>query len=271
MLAMKDAIASQETTAPSETTDVKQTEPEQAVEQEDSPVDAPAAQDDTVNAEDQQQSEFDVEDSENKTSHNVPYKRFKSVLDARNDFKVQAEAHKEELVELQKQISSLKEQQASNLNVTETPNSTESDDDWLDNWLNDGNDDSGSAWETKAQDLDKRIQRFEFQQARAQLDKDVATALSNYPNVPKQLLLQSVVQNPSVDLNVIAEHYSTFVAGIEEKAIANYSQADTPSVAPRPRATSSNKTNNVLADGQKKPKTMADAAIAMRNYLQSQK
>lgn len=276
MLAMKDAIATGNTSnPPSEIIDVKETEFIEEVDEEKevSNVDAPAAQDDTVNAEVQVKDEVVVEDSEeNKTSHQVPYKRFKSVLDARNEFKSQADAHKEELVKLQNQISSLKDQQAATPDKPETISAESNEDDWLDNWLDDDSGEAGSkAWETKAQDLDKRIARFEFQQARVQLDKDVADAMSKHPNVPKQLLLQSVIQNPSVDLTVVAEHYASFVAGIEEKAIENYSQEATPSVAPRPRSTSSSKTSNVLADGQKKPRTFADAAVAMRNYLQSQK
>ena len=70
-----------------------------------------------------------------------------------------------------------------------------------------------------------------MQQQKALLEQELNSVLEQHPNVPRELLIQAVVQNPNENLNTVAERYSSYIAEVQEKAIAEHMK--TVEVAPK--------------------------------------
>ena len=81
------------------------------------------------------------------------------------------------------------------------------------------------------EELNERLTRFEVQQQKALLEQELNSVLEQHPNVPRELLIQAVVQNPNENLNTVAERYSSYIAEVQEKAIAEHMK--TVEVAPK--------------------------------------
>ena len=62
----------------------------------------------------------------------------------------------------------------------------------------------------------------EVQMARYDLEHEVADAMHEFPGVPREVMLKAVASDPSVTAHEVAESYSSWVAEIEEAALADY-------------------------------------------------
>ena len=161
-------------------------------------------------------------------NHRVPYNRFKSVIDARNQYEQDAREAQAQLQRLQSEFEEFKKAQAAR------PQQDVQGGDDSDKWLEDilGGEDKQPDVDPQYQQLEQRLYKFEMAQATAQLDAEVADVRSKYPNVPEQVLYQSVARKPDVSLERVAEAYSTRLAQIEEQAIARYLQENPQAQAP---------------------------------------
>ena len=97
--------------------------------------------------------------------HRVPYKRFKSVVEARNEYQSEVES-------LREQLQSYEERLASARSRDTTEEVAESDWDWLDSY---GDDEGTETNETdyRYDQLNSRIENFELFQAEQVLEKEI--------------------------------------------------------------------------------------------------
>tara|TARA_R100001015_G_C4621884_1_gene179184 strand:+ start:200 stop:1024 length:825 start_codon:yes stop_codon:yes gene_type:complete len=181
-------------------------EVEAASEEGSSPVDAEASED---GDEDDKGDDAD--------GHAVPYKRFQKVIQARNSFREEGESLRQQIEELKAQVNQPKQARAPKEPVEEK--------DWLDEALEE------SQVPDQYEELNERLTRFEVSQQKALLEQELNSVLEQHPNVPRELLIQAVVQNPNENLNTVAERYSSYIAEVQEKAIAEHMK--TVEVAPK--------------------------------------
>lgn len=205
------------------------------------------------------------------SGHRVPYDRFKQVLESRNKFR-------EERAELEAEIERLRAQPAPTpapAPVQAAPQA-ESDDAWLERYLA-GEEDAAPAQAQDTahlQEFQDRLYNAEVQLARQQLEVEIGAALQKFPSVPRDVILQAVANNPSATAEAVAEQYSSWVAGVEEKAIAAYLEKNPnstpaeavaatqePKAAPRPSKTGG---STAAAASEVPLKTVSEGSAALR-------
>tara|TARA_R100001530_G_scaffold135842_1_gene114153 strand:- start:600 stop:1424 length:825 start_codon:yes stop_codon:yes gene_type:complete len=213
---------------------------------------------------DMQSEEFE----DNGSKHRVPYKRFKSVLDARNKYKNEVSDYQSRISHMEEQLQQLRTNPSPAVAATE-----DSNDQWLDDLLSDDPTPSYSD-QGKYQNLEDRLYKFEVQQATVELNKEIASAIDKYPNVPRNLLLQAVVQKPDINVMDVAENYNTYVSSIEEGAVNRYINENgkqTPAAAPRGRSAGSSVNTRNAGHDSKAPHTMKDAKKALLSFMKGNK
>lgn len=213
----------------------------------------------------ERQEANEPEESDNE-GHNVPYKRFKKVIESRNQLKG-------EIDYLKKEIEQLKSQpRQSDREFERSSNAIEREyEDALENLL-----DPSSS---KVKDLEKRMFAFEVAQEKVKLNDDLRKVRETYPDVPEQFVLQAILQDPTLDTLKVAEQYSLFLGQIEEQGIAKYlknngsgqSQAQQKVVPAVPRRLNGTggATNDQQASfgGVQKPKDLKSAKLAVLDFL----
>lgn len=183
--------------------------------------------------------------------HAVPYSRFKDVNDSKKQLQQKNSKLEKELSELRSQLT-----QKNDVKVDERSE--------LDKYLDSLTDNSADK---KYDDLNSRLASFEMKNAQAELDAEISEITKKYPDVPKSILLQAVIQNPDIDLFHIANEYSQFIHSIEEKALSKHkvSTSTQHSAPPRPKSVTS--TGNSVGQNISRPRTMAEARAAALNYF----
>jgi len=100
------------------------------------------------------------------------------------------------------------------------------DESWLQELL--GEEGSSSKKPDPAlQQLSQRLHETEVMIARQQLEVEISSATEKYPAANRGVILQAVQHNPSVSVEAVAEQYSSWIAQMEEAAVAKY-LADNP-------------------------------------------
>ncbi len=201
------------------------------------------------------------------SGHRVPYDRFKQVLESRNQFR-------DERAELQAEIEKLRAQPAPAPAPVQAAPQADSDDAWRERYLA-GEDEPAPAQDNvQLKEFQDRLYNTEVQLARQQLEVEVGAALQKFPSVPRDVILQAVANNPSATAEAVAEQYSSWVAGVEEKAIAAYLEKNPsstpaeavaatqePKAAPRP----SKSGGNATATAPEVPlKSVSEGSAALR-------
>ena len=167
----------------------------------------------------------DMDDSpQTHKGHNVPYKRFKNVLDARNNFRSEAENYRNKISSLEQKLSNLDN---SRPQIPQAPPAEEKS--WLDNYLSP--EEAAPEWQQPMAKLNDRLYQFEVAREEATLRADLTQIESQYPSVPTQMLLKAVIQDPNVDIFKLAEGYQSHISGIEEQAIARHVKSQESSVS----------------------------------------
>jgi len=205
-------------------------------------------------------SSFNEDNSSEEEGHRVPYKRFKSVVDARNDYQREVEKLQEQLADYERRLTSTRKSDAKE----------ESDWDWLESY--EEQDSSDYQEDSAYAELSSRMERFELAQAEAVLEKEISQILNAYPGVPEQVLLQAVINDPDVKLQRVAEAYSSFIASTEESAIARYVKENAPTPAPRVKnTTGSAPAQGLVPTETKKIGSVSEGSKALRQLLQGRK
>jgi hypothetical protein len=203
------------------------------------------------------------EEGEGKGSmHRVPYDRFKSVIDARNQYKGETETLRKQMESMQKQLQQMQQQPA--------PRQVEQQYQ-EDPWNGGDGDELIDPLESKYSALETRMNQMAVYQAEQQLEREIGYVQSSYPGVPRELLLQAVVLDGSSDLMSIAENYSVHIASVEEGAIARHVASAKPKRETPPRAAKSGSPRARIqakrGEGKAKPTNVAEASKALAEFL----
>lgn len=167
------------------------------------------------------------EDDSSPPGHRVPYKRFKSVLEARNKYRGEADSAQSQLEQFRQQMDAMRNEVAAMRNLQYAkPAEKEADvSDELDRLLN-GSPDLPKEVKDKIAMMEARLHQQEVHAERVRLRQEVADVTNAYDKSLKrdieQVLYSAVQRDPNVDLNRVAEQYTTWLAKREEEAIARY-------------------------------------------------
>lgn len=167
--------------------------------------------------ESQATNEPEEEESE---GHNVPYKRFKKVIESRNQLKGEIDYLKKEMEQLKSQPRQ---------SDREFDRSSREAEDEYNKALEDLLDPSAS----KVRNLEDRLFQFEVAQEKVKLNDDLRKVRETYPDVPEQFVLQAILQDPTLDTLKVAEQYSLFLTQIEEQGIAKYLKNNGGAIQPQ--------------------------------------
>jgi hypothetical protein len=205
-------------------------------------------------------SEKQEEEEGEGSMHRVPYNRFKSVIDARNQYRSEADALKAQIEELKRQNAEPRQVPA------QKPSQAPQDDDF---W-NIDDDEATAPTDRRYSDLEGRLNQMAIYQAEQQLEREIHVVQKSYPGVPRELLLQAVVLDGSSDLQRIAENYSSHIASVEEGAIARHMESikGKREVPPRtPRAASEAPSTSSKGQERPRPATVSEASRALAEFL----
>ena len=182
----------------------------------------------------------------------------------------EAESYKTQLSSLEQKLANLEQSKI------EPPvqQAQVEDNNWLDDFLAEDTETQTPDWQGKYQGLDKRLYKFEVAQEEKSLKAELGSIKEQYPGVPEQFLLQAVIKDPNVDMTKIAGDYHSFISGIEEQAIARYSEGQAvsvetvpaPEAPPRPKSVGTSPAK-VMAKPDKRPSTIEEASASLRNLL----
>jgi len=225
----------------------------QSVEEESdaSDVDEPEEEETQVEASSDDDDEYEVEEG-----HRVPYNRFKQINDQRHALKSQLEERERFIAELEEKIRAKKRPEPSwedndeYEEVYDEPNSLEDVD--------------------EISYLREQTRAMQVKFATMELEKEIAGALEQYPNVPAEHLWEAIAQDGTQSAVAVAQQYSTWVAGVEEAAIARYLEeqgGEAPDAPPRPKRKQTARSNPSNEEWQ--PKNTNEAREAMIAYLRS--
>ena len=194
--------------------------------------------------------------------HRVPYDRFKSVIDARNQYKHETEALRKQMESMQQQLKQMQQQPAPRQveqQYQENPWGDEHDDELVD------------PLEKKYSSLESRMNQMAVYQAEQQLEREISQVQTSYPGVPRELLLQAVVLDGASDLMSVAENYSSYIASVEEGAIARHVAETKPKRETPPRAAKSGSPRARIQTNRsaekERPKNVAEASKALAQFL----
>ena len=171
---------------------------------------------------DENTEESSTFESNEDSGHAVPYSRFKSVIEARNDLRSKTSALESQLSELRSQLDSKNTQP---VRQEQSYDSVIEYDDLSDY------DNYDDPYDQKLQTYEDRIYQMEVTHEQQKLSQEIGIATQRFPEVSKDVILQAVINDPDVDIMDVAERYSTFVSGLRESAIAEYLQTN-PQGAP---------------------------------------
>jgi chromosome segregation ATPase len=199
------------------------------------------------------------------SGHAVPYSRFKSVIEARNELRDRTSALESQLAELQNQLESRRAE----------PRQKEDDYFQIDEFEYDDAD----PYETRFQSYEDRIYQMEVANEQVKLNHEIQLAQQRFPDVGRDMLLQAVINDPDSDVMDVAERYSTFVNGLREQAIAEYLQTNPQAVAPpvvRPdappvvRVAGSSQAGKIPGSNREQsPRNLDEARNSLFDYLKA--
>ena len=219
-----------------------------------------------------------TEDTEEEASgHRVPYSRFKQMVEARNNLRVEASEMRQRLATLEEKAN-IAEQVRSVLPQQQPAQQAQKPEDrgLFEDLLDDLEGPSQpQAVDPRIDALMERMQQQEVALARRELEVEIATATEAHPGVPRSVLLQAVVADPNTPVMSVAESYSTHLAQIEEAAIARYLQEnpvateaeakeviEEAKAAPRP--TKAGSVDSSVGAGEQKITSVREGSAALR-------
>ena len=212
-----------------------------------------------------------TEEPEHTPGHRVPYDRFKQVLEARNGYKGEIEHLRAQMAELQGELDARQQTPAA---APQAAQKSE-EDQWLDNLLQEP--DGQDALAPHLQAIEERMYQQEVQMARYDLESEIAQAEAAFPGVPREVMLNAVANDPSISAIEVAEGYSSWVAQVEEAALADYIAAnpvaDTPA-AEEPveevrRPARAGATETTVSHDAPKPASVKEGSEMLRAFMKS--
>lgn len=212
---------------------------------------ARAAPEQSAGETDEKQESQDSSSTEGKTdegSHAVPYKRFKRVNEAKNELQSRNSTLEKQLEEMRAQMDEK--------SATPTQERDEIDD--IFNF-----DEQETPTDERYSSLETRLRSFEEKQALTELETELESVTTQYPNVPESILLQSVVNDPNANMSEVAKMYDGWLSEVEERAIARYTATQKDAVRAPRRPAASGGTGPTT---NPRPRTMEEARAGALSY-----
>ena len=219
------------------------------------------------------QTQSQEANDEGDDGHAVPYKRFKKVIENRNQLRGEIDYLKKEIEQIKSSSSS-----------RETNTRTDRD---YERSIRQAEDEYNTALEnlldpsaSKVKNLEQRMFAFEVAQEKVKLNEELKQIHDKYPEVPDQIILQAILKDPDVDAFKVAEQYSLFVSQIEEQGVARYLKSNgsstptpartAPAVPQRFRGSSGATAESQNSfGGVDKPKDLRAAGSAVVQFLKN--
>tara|TARA_R100001594_G_scaffold145997_1_gene196796 strand:- start:278 stop:1144 length:867 start_codon:yes stop_codon:yes gene_type:complete len=229
------------------------------------------AQDVNISAKEEAPETSSSDEGEVEEGHRVPYSRFRQVLDARNKHRDELESYREKMAEIEKERDMLQRLTIQRASEPQVQAKSEEDD-----WLSSLSGEQGAQPDDpRYSQLKSRLEAQEVALQRMTLEREVAEAQQAYPGVDRDAILKSISEDPSRTAIEAAEQYSSWIAGIEEAAIARFqkeagqelpvSEAAAPKAPPRPSKSGSASVSEFMGD--RKPKTVKEGSALFREFL----
>ena len=212
-----------------------------------------------------------AEEDEPISGHRVPYDRFKQVLEARNGYRDEIDHLNAQMAELQGQLETRQQAPAAAPQATQKSE----EDKWLDDIIG-ASDPPTDAYKQQFEAIEDRMYQQEVQMARHDLEYEVADAMHEFPGVPREVMLKAVANDPSVTAHEVAESYSSWVAEIEEAALADYIADNPTEEVPAPevveeevrRPSRAGATSATAAsEGAPSPRTVKEGSELLRAFM----
>ena len=212
-----------------------------------------------------------TEEPEHTPGHRVPYDRFKQVLEARNGYKGEIEHLRAQMAELQSELDARQQTPAA---APQAAQKSE-EDQWLDNLLQEP--DGQDALAPHLQAIEERMYQQEVQMARYDLESEIAQAEAAFPGVPREVMLNAVANDPSISAIEVAEGYSSWVAQVEEAALADYIAANPVADIPAAeepveevrRPARAGATETTVSHDAPKPASVKEGSDMLRAFMKS--
>lgn len=203
----------------------------------------------------------EVSSTHSEEGHNVPYQRFQQVISSRNKLQEEKERLALQLQQLQEKL----ETQHTRKDKVET---------YQEETSYSGEENYADEPDSRYTKLESRIQEFEVYKHEQLLERELAQVSNEFPNVPRELLLQAVIDNPSANLMEVAGQYTSYVASVEEGAIARYLKENNIAVPKRSAtqggSSGGGNTHSALNTGNtQKPKTVGEATSRFKEFLKN--
>lgn len=208
----------------------------------------------TASPKEEPKPDVEVSSTREEEGHAVPYQRFKQIIGAKNQLQEEKERLAKELEELRAQLennSVVREEESSVYEDEDSGYETEEDQRWA--------------------QLDTRMREFEIAREEQLLERELEQVSSQYPQVPREALLQAVIQDPSTNLMELAGAYATHLASVEEAAIARYVQENNIAVPKRGSQSGAGggkvEPSHMTNGTGTKPKTISEATSRFKEFL----
>ena len=186
-------------------------------------------------------SDGDAEEDSTPPGHRVPYKRFKNVLAARNQYKSEADDFRAQIEAYNKQMEMMRNEMSAMRNLHQA-RPAESSVDPIDAELNrlmSGREELSPEVKQQITVLEQRLHQQEVHAERERLRREVADVMRGHDDrLHKDLqhvLYSAVQRDPNADLSRVAEQYVAWLAQREEEAIARYLKSN-PEATPQEAA-----------------------------------
>lgn len=174
-------------------------------------------------------AEPEAADEDSEDLHHVPYSRFKSVIDTRNDLRSQMQSMEEELLYFREQAE--QSARARQYSREPEPRQSNEEDPW--GYLNEGEDNSNQLPEHEGDHrighLEARLEQAEEGFVMRELEMEVSEA-SHRHGVPTEMIYNAISTDGSLSADDIARTYNEFVHEIEEAALSRYKSEAAPRV-----------------------------------------
>lgn len=212
-----------------------------------------------------------TEEPEHTPGHRVPYDRFRQVLEARNGYKGEIEHLRAQMAELQGELDARQQTPAA---APQAAQKSE-EDQWLDNLLQES--DGQDALAPHLQAMEERMYQQEVQMARYDLEAEIAQAEATFPGVPREVMLNAVANDPNISAIEVAEGYSSWVAQVEEAALADYIAANPGADIPAAeepveevrRPARAGATETTVSHDAHKPASVKEGSEMLRAFMKS--
>ena len=217
--------------------------------------------DDDEEYEEYEQYEDDETDVEE--GHSVPYGRFSKVIAARNSAAEEAQELREQLEQMQYQMDMMKNMRQ--MMGQDVPEDVEPQEE------------SPFDTSTEIGRMQSQMHEMAVQQEQYTLERELAQVQEEYPGIDSSVLLNAVIQDPSVDIMAVAEQYTNHIAEIEEAAISNFlanldlEEADEEFEEDLPPEVGSRggRQRTMTSAAGNKPQSMEQAHAALSEWLSS--